>query len=192
MKKTIFVFVLIAFYLLSFAGERTPIKMKGESKFWFVSMKFKGSLNQIGPNMKVFMDEFFKQDLTPLGPPVSIMHNIPRLVKNEKELLWELGFIVKEGTRARKPLRAHTIKFPKTAKILHVGPYEKLGETYGKAVKLLKEKGHKTRPPIIHRYIDNPEQVKDRSKLRTEILIPIHTGKERVPIKKMKMKKKME
>ena len=186
MKKTLFVFVLIAIHLFAFAGEKAPIKMKGESTYWFVSMKFKGSLEQIGPNMKIFMDEFFKQGLIPIGPPVSILHNIPRFVKDEKELSWELGFMVKKGTKAKRPLRAHTIKFPKTAKILHVGPYEQLGETYAKAMKMLNEKGHNTRPPIINRYLDNPNNVEDKSQLRTEILIPIHPGKESIRIKKVK------
>jgi effector-binding domain-containing protein len=175
MKKISFVFILIAIHLVVFAGEKATIK--GESSFWFVSMKFKGSYGQIGEKMKVFIDEFFKQGLTPQGPPVSIFHNIPRLVKSEKELMWDLGFIVKKGTKAKRPLRAHTIKFPKTAKCLHVGPYEKLGETYKRMVEFLEKEGYKTKPPVINRYIDNPDKVKDKSKLKTEMLVGITKSK---------------
>jgi effector-binding domain-containing protein len=161
-------------YVFAFGGEKPAVK--GESKFWIVSMKFKGSLDQIGPNMKVFIDEFFKQGFTPKGPPISILHNIPGMV-NDRELLWELGFIVKKGTKVKKPLSAHTIKFPETASLMHVGPYEKLDETYKQLVKFVEKKGYKTRPPVINRYIDNPEKVKDASIRRTEVMVAVIKNK---------------
>jgi len=174
MKKTLFVIALIAMYVFAFAGEKPAIK--GESTFWIVSMKFKGNLEQIGPNMKVFIDEFFKQGLTPQGPPIGIFHNIPGMV-NERELVWDLGFIVEKGTKVKNPLIAHTINFPETITCMHVGPYEAMGETYKQLEKFAEENGYKTRPPVINRYIDNPDKVKDAAIRKTEMLVAVTKNK---------------
>lgn len=171
MKKVFFVFALIAIHLFVFAGEKAAIK--GTSNFMIVSMKFKGSYDQIQSNMQDFIKEFFNQGLEPAGPPVGIFHNIPGLVK-KSELKWEVGFPVKEDVKVRPPLKFHKLKFRKMISYKHIGPYKTVDESHEYLQKYMKGRGFKAKKnsPIIYRFLNNPPQV-DINKLKTEILIPL-------------------
>lgn len=170
MKKVIPAILVIAMCALMFGGGKEPA-INGSASFWFASMKFKGSFDQIGEKMNLFLDEFAKQGLKAEGPPVSIVHSCPRKVE-EKDLVWELGYPVKKGTKAKRPLTVHNVRIPQMATYLHVGPYEKLKETHEEIWESLQKQGYGRKTPVIHRYIDNPKEVEE-SKLRTEILIPV-------------------
>ncbi len=171
MKKIIISMVVIIFSLFVFA-EEAPV-FKGESSFWIASMKFTGSFKEMAAKMRIFLDEYFKQGLESPAPIVGIFHNVPRIIKDEKDLMWELGVPVEKGTKVKPPLKTHNVKFPETLAYVHVGPYEKLDEVHKELLSQADKKGYNISSPIIHRFLEYPPKVTNSSEFKTEILIPI-------------------
>ena len=57
--------------------------------------------------------------------------------------------------------------------MMHVGPYEKLGEAYAAMENYLKENGLESAGPPMEIYWSDPQEEKDTSKLQTELIWPI-------------------
>ena len=55
---------------------------------------------------------------------------------------------------------------------MHIGPYQKVGETYKKMVKFAKENNLALENESIEYYLNDPSTV-TKDKLETEVLIPI-------------------
>ena len=59
------------------------------------------------------------------------------------------------------------------ASMIHVGPYETIGDTYGLAMRRIGELGHAQAGPMWEVYWTDPAAEPDASRWRTEILIPV-------------------
>jgi effector-binding domain-containing protein len=71
------------------------------------------------------------------------------------------------------PLLKGEGKATKIAVYLHVGPYEKVGDAYGKVFEFIEKNGYKVAGPPMEKYLDmDPAAVKPEE-LRTEINIPV-------------------
>jgi AraC family transcriptional regulator len=178
MKKVVLIFtisVLFVFtgFLLSSEEQKTgptPV-IKDVAGFWYASMEFKGSYSQMEKNIGVYMNEFFKQGLIPGGPFLGVYYNNPNEVK-EEELKWAVGFPVPQDANVQAPLNKTEFKDLKAVVYLHIGPYEKMGESYDRVFKYIEDNGYRAVWPVYDRYLNNPQMVKPEE-LETEIIVPV-------------------
>ena len=99
------------------------------------------------------MQEFFKQNLMPAGNFFGMYLNSPGQVK-EEELQWRLGFPVPADAAVAAPLLKGECKATKIAVYLHVGPYDKVGDAYGKIFEFIEKSGYKAAGPTMEKYLD--------------------------------------
>lgn len=171
MKKTFLVLMLVFFLISVMAAGEQEVVIKDMEPFCYAAMDFKGSFTQMEKNIGIFMQEFFKQGLTPAGPVLGIYYNDPMQVK-EEDLQWAVGFPVAKDAEVAKPLKKVTTKFKKAAVYLHIGPYEQLDKAYMKIMKYINDKGYKMVMPTYDRYLNDPKTVKPEE-LKTETIVPV-------------------
>lgn len=170
MKKTLFVFVWIALWTVSLSGQEVVIQ--DTAPFTYAYLECSGSYQQIPAKIAIFMQEFFKQNLMPAGNFFGLYLNSPGQVK-EEELQWRLGFPIASEAAVAAPLQKSEFKFSKIAVYLYVGPYEKVGDAYGKIFAFIDQNGYKATGPTMEKYLDmNPEAVKPEER-KTEINLPV-------------------
>jgi AraC family transcriptional regulator len=170
MKKAIFlsIFLLAAPFILAQEG----VVIKDVNPFWYASMDFQGPFEQMPVKIGLFMQEFMKQKLPFGGNLFGIYFNSPAQVKPE-ELKWAIGIPVLKDSVVNAPLKKSEFLFKKIAVYIHVGPYEKVGESYNKVFKFVEEKGYEVAGPVFESYLDrDPSKVKPEE-LRTEIWVPV-------------------
>ncbi|MBC7364965.1 MAG: GyrI-like domain-containing protein, partial [Candidatus Aminicenantes bacterium] len=85
---------------------------------------------------------------------------------------WEVGFPINEQTIIQAPLSKKIWSFKTVAVAIHVGPYDKTGETILKMREWLEENGYVQNGPILERYLDPDPGNISSDKLRTEIWLP--------------------
>jgi DNA gyrase inhibitor GyrI len=170
MKKTIFASVFVTFMAALICGQEVVIQ--DTTPFTYAYLECGGSYQQIPAKIAVFMQEFFKQNLMPAGNFFGMYLNSPAQVK-EEQLQWRLGFPVAGESAVAAPLLKGECLAGKVAVYLYVGPYEKVGDAYGKIFEFMAKNGYKAAGPIIEKYLDmNPEAVKPEER-KTEINIPV-------------------
>lgn len=170
MKKTLFVFVWIALWTVSLSGQEVVIQ--DTAPFTYAYLECSGSYQQIPAKIAIFMQEFFKQNLMPAGNFFGLYLNSPGQVK-EEELQWRLGFPIAVDAAVAAPLQKGEFNFTKIAVYLYVGPYEKVGDAYGKIFAFIDQNGYKATGPTMEKYLDmNPEAVKPEER-KTEINLPV-------------------
>jgi len=173
MRKTVLMSMLVAACVgLAFGQE---VKILDSTPFSYAGLSCSGSYEQIAAKMGQFIQEFFKQKLTPAGAPFGLYLNSPEEVKTE-DLKWEIGFPVAKEAAVAEPLRKGEYGFRKVASAIHAGPYDKVSETYAKMLKFIAANGYRAAGPILERYLNNPMQVKPED-LKTEIIIPVEPVK---------------
>jgi effector-binding domain-containing protein len=112
------------------------------------------------------------QNIHPSGPLFGVYYNSPVVAKPE-ELVWEIGFPVTAQAVPEAPLVKKVWEYKEVARAIHVGPYEKAGDTIMKLGEWIASQGYTPDGPVFERYLDmNPNQT-DPAKLRTEIWIPV-------------------
>ena len=170
MKKIIFACILIAMQAVWVTGQE--VQIKDSTPFTYAYLECQGSYQQIPAKIGLFMQEFFKQNLMPAGNFFGLYLNSPGQVK-EEELQWRLGFPIASEAVVAAPLQKGEFNFTKIAAYLYVGPYEKVGDTYGKIFQFIDQNGFKAAGPTMEKYLDmNPEAVKPEER-KTEINLPI-------------------
>ena len=170
MKKTIFSCILIAVLTVALSGQEVVIQ--DTAPFTYAYLECQGSYQQIPAKIGLFMQEFFKQNLFPTGNFFGLYLNSPGQVK-EEELQWRLGFPIASAAAVAAPLQKDEFNFTKIAVCLYVGPYEKVGDAYGKIFQFIDQNGFKATGPTMEKYLDmNPEAVKPEER-KTEINIPV-------------------
>lgn len=170
MKKTIW--TLIAIAVLTGLLQAQEIVIKDATPFSYAYIEGKGSYAQIPGKVGEFMGIFFKQGLMPAGNFFGMYLNSPGEVK-EEELLWRLGFPIVADAVVAAPLLKGECQAAQIAVYLYVGPYEKVGDAYGKIFAFIEAQGFMIAGPVMEQYLDqNPDAVKPEA-LRTEIHVPV-------------------
>lgn len=170
MKKIIFAFILIAAQAAWVSGQ--DVQIKDSTPFTYAYLECRGSYQQIPAKIGLFMQEFFKQKLMPIGNFFGTYLNSPGEIK-EEDLLWRLGFPIAGEETVAAPLQKGKCQATKIAVYLYVGPYEKVAEAYAKIFEFIEKNGYKQAGPIMENYLDmNPDAVKPED-LRTEINLPV-------------------
>jgi len=170
MKKTLFTFVLIVLWVMSLNGQE--IVIQDTVPFTYAYLECRGSYAQIPARIGVFMPEFFKQNLMPVGNFFGMYLNAPGQVK-EEELQWRLGFPVAADSAVTAPLAKGECKATKIAVYLHVGPYDKVGDAYAKIFEFIGKNGYKAAGPPMEKYLDMDPMAVKPEELRTEINVPV-------------------
>ncbi len=170
MKKTLLALILLSLWICSLNAQE--IVIQDTTPFTYAYLECKGSYEQIPAKIGEFMPEFFKQNLMPAGNFFGMYLNAPGQVK-EEELLWRLGFPVAADSAVAAPLQKGECQATKIAVFLYVGPYEKVGDAYGKISAFIEQNGYKPAGPTMEKYLDmDPSAVKPEE-LKTEINLPV-------------------
>jgi len=170
MKKMILsVLVVLAGAALCFGQD---VQIQGQSPITYAGLECTGSYSQISAKIGDFMGAFFGQGLAPAGGVFTIYFNGPGPGVSEADLKWVIGMPISPASSPAAPLVKGEYNYPKVAFCLHVGPYEKVGETYAKITAYIDQNGWKSAGPAMETYLDNPQEVAPE-KLRTEIIIPV-------------------
>lgn len=139
--------------------------------FAYVCIPHQGPFTAIEEVIGALMAASQSQNIHPTGPLFGVFYNSPSEVKPE-ELVWEIGFPVTPQAVPESPLVKKVWDNKEVARAIHVGPYEKTGDTIMRLGEWIASQGYKPDGPVFERYLDmNPNQ--DPSKLRTEVWIPV-------------------
>jgi effector-binding domain-containing protein len=140
--------------------------------FAYVCIAHQGPYTAIEEVIRVLMTTSQSQNIHPAGLMFGVYYNSPSEVKPE-ELIWEIGFPVTAQAVPEAPLVKKVWENKEVARAVHVGPYEKTGDTLMRLGEWLASQGYKPDGPVFERYLDmNPNQT-DPAKLRTEVWIPV-------------------
>ncbi len=139
--------------------------------FTYCCVEHKGAFTDMDNVIGRLMQAVESQKIIARGPLVGVYYDSPDDVKPE-ELRWELGFSVAEQAEPAAPLVKKVWDKTPVAVAVHVGPYEKTGETIYKLLQWMVSRRYLQDGPILERYLDKDPRLVDPSKLRTEIWIP--------------------
>ncbi len=177
MKRMFIVFVLLTallfavqLFALGMEEKNEPV-IKEFDGFIYCCMEFTGPYSNMEKEIKVFMEEFFKQGMMPMDSAMSAYFNSPEMVK-EEDLKWAFGFLVPEGTKVKEPLKIIEVEKQTACVYLHNGPYKNLPKSYDLIFKFIEKQGYKTVYPVYDKYLNNPMQVKPEE-LKTEVIVPV-------------------
>lgn len=170
MKKI--VFLLIVFLSMFMVQAEEKVEILDVEPFGYVCMEFQGSHMQISQKIPVLFKEIQKQKISSKikGRLFCIYFESPSPGGEPK---WALAFRILKGTSVQSPLKISEYKYKKIARIIHVGPYESVGNSYNKIFPYIEEKGFERSGPALSVWLDdNPDKIKPE-KYRTEIIVPI-------------------
>lgn len=183
MTKTAPLTVVLALTILSPAaalpssaaasGQDVAVSVKEVEPFPYVAVLHKGPYADMATVVGQLISAMQAQGLFAQirGPMVGVYHNSPADTPPE-ELFWEVGYVVTAQTVPQLPLVKKVWEHTTAAAALHIGPYEKLGETLAKIMAWIAANGWEVAGPVLERYLDmNPMAVKPEDR-RTEVLIP--------------------
>jgi effector-binding domain-containing protein len=139
-----------------------------------LSVRTRTSLAQIADLMGAAFGEMFgylfQAGAQPAGPPCSIYHD-PEF--REDDLDVEICVPVDRPLPPQGRVQMSELPGGTVAYTLHVGPYDGVGPAYQAVTTWIQEHGHETAGPPRETYLNGPDEVKDPSEYRTEIIWPI-------------------
>lgn len=147
------------------------VLIKDQRAFFYAYLECTGPYSQMQAKIAEFMEEYFSQNLGPFTGLITLYLNAPGQVP-EAGLKWRIGVPISKEAQPAAPLQKDVFDHPQVAFALHVGPYEKIGETYAKISAFIDQNGWRISGPSMEMYLDNPEET-PAEKLRTEISIPV-------------------
>ena len=170
MKKPIGLILGLAACFLWAWGEEVTIQ--DNTPFAYAYLEGTGPYNQISAKIGRFMEEITKQRIMSDGNPFGLYLNSPQNVKSEAELKWLVGISIPKDAKPAAPLLKGEYSFPKVARYLYTGPYERSGEALAKIMQYIGANGYRVAGPVMEMYWNDPLTVKPEQ-LMTEILVPV-------------------
>ncbi len=155
------------------AAGKPAVTLRNIGPFTYCSIAHKGPYADIGTVIGQLISAMQAQALFPQirGTMIGVYYNSPADTK-PAELSWEIGFIISDQAAPQAPLDKKTWKHTTVATALHVGPYEKLGETTAAIIAWLTAAGYEVDGPFLESYLDRDPMSVKPEKRRTEISIP--------------------
>jgi effector-binding domain-containing protein len=161
-----------AYFSSTIASQDISASIKEIEPFAYCCLEHEGIFSDMPEVIGRLMENMREQNIAPQGGIIAVYRNSPDQVEPEA-LSWEVGFPVMEQAFVQLPLLKKTWEYTSVAETMHIGPYEKTGETIVKLTEWLGSKGYETSGPILETYFDmNPDEI-DPAKLRTQIWIPV-------------------
>ncbi len=103
----------------------------------------------------------------PMGPPYALYYNM-----DMSALDIEIGFPVRDSLEGNDRIQPASLPAGKAAMALHVGPYEKIEETYNALAAFVKERHLTPKTFSYEFYLNDPRETKPED-LKTEIYFPL-------------------
>ena len=103
-----------------------------------------------------------------VGPPFALYHSW-----GDKETDMEVGFPVAPGAAGEGRIRPMALPGGRVVTGLHVGPYDKLVDTYTAMDAWMKAHGHTPASRMWETYLSDPQVEKDPAKWMTRMYWPI-------------------
>ena len=123
---------------------------------------------EIGRIFEDLMAFLGKNKIVVAGPPFSLYHNY-----DDEKTDMEVGFPVSHTHKSEGRVKPCTLPGGKVVTATHIGPYDKVVDTYMEMQKWIGEKGYKPKKIMWECYLNGPNTVKDPSEYITEIFWPI-------------------
>ncbi len=124
--------------------------------------------NAMGPLFGEVSSYLHKKGAIPAGEPFTIYHKV-----EADQIDMECGMPVASPTEGEGRIAAGELPGGRAATVTHLGPYDKLGDTYAVLTAWVQEKGYKPAGSMWEVYFTDPTQEPDTSKWRTDIFQPI-------------------
>ncbi|HSA35948.1 MAG TPA: GyrI-like domain-containing protein [Methanomassiliicoccales archaeon] len=148
----------------------TSIEMVNTKETTAIAIRKKVKVSEIPAVMGSMFGELYPhlgKDVRCAGPPFALYHSW------EGEMMdMEVGFpIVGKGVEAGN---VRTIKLPavRAAMAMHIGPYDKLMDTYNEMMGWMKVNGHQPASFMWEEYLNSPQEVPP-SQLMTRLYWPV-------------------
>ncbi len=135
-----------------------------------------GRYEEIGPMIKELSSFIEREKITVIGPPAYICHEeslkAVHAAAEAGNADIEVAFPFEGEGKGRGDISAYELPGGKMARIIHMGPYRELPETYQELFKWLGDNHLTITGPVREVYINNPETTEE-DLLVTWIYAPI-------------------
>ena len=135
------------------------------------AIKMTRPVTQIGPAMGEAFPKIYhavvSSGVEPAGMPLARYYDF-----GETETTFECAIPVPEPFTGDGEVEPSTVGGGEAAFALHVGPYDKLGETWSEIMAWLAEQGRLPSGPTWEIYVDDPQET-DPDKMKTELYVPL-------------------
>jgi effector-binding domain-containing protein len=112
-----------------------------------------------------FIDE---RHISVVGPPFACYHSW-----NDKETEMEVGLPVGPGAAGEGRIQLMSLPGGRVVTGMHIGPYDKLAESYNTMSEWMKAHGHTPANKMWEAYLTDPNVEKDQAKHVTEMFWPV-------------------
>ncbi len=128
-------------------------------------------VTQIGPAMGEAFPKIYhaviSAGIEPAGMPLARYFDF-----GEEETTFECAIPVAEAFRPTDEVQASSVGGGEAAFCIHVGPYETIGQTWGRVMAWVAEQGRVPAGPTWEVYVDDPQDV-EPDQLKTELYVPL-------------------
>lgn len=135
------------------------------------SIAKKGPYTEVGKTIGELMTWVVAKKIMPKGNPFGLYFDEPGKVPPES-MRYEICLPVSKEIKSDKVIKIKELPEMEVVSTIYMGPYEKVGSTYGKLMTWITEKGYVVSGPAREIYISNPSSTPAES-LKTEIQFPI-------------------
>ncbi len=135
-------------------------------------LRGKSSVQNIGQDMGSMYDKIYgyigTKAIKPIGPPIALYFSEPGPE-------WKIGAAVPvpEDAVGQGAIESTTLPGGKMVSAMHIGPYEKLKESWNALSDWLQKSKYYPSGPAREVYILGPPDESDPAKFRTELLWPV-------------------
>jgi len=137
-----------------------------------LAIREKLSFAEIPGKMPGIFDEIYrsitKHNITIVGAPFAFYHSW-----DDKETEMEVGFPVAPGSAGEGRIRPTTLPGGRVVTGTHIGPYDKLVDSYNAMTAWMKERGYEPAKSMWETYMTDPDVEKDQAKHVTEMFWPV-------------------
>ena len=178
--KKIYIFFIAAFLLstlfsnLSAANsiQDLDVEVKTVQSFAYCCIHQVGPFTEIENVINQIYPVMQSQNISPGGAMIGVYYSDPQTVAPE-DMEWEIGFPCSAQVSPLKPLEKKIWTFELVASAIHMGPYEKAGETYIKIFEWIEANGYEMVGPMLEKYLSMPSADADPAELRAELWVPV-------------------
>ncbi len=149
----------------------TDFEFRQTTKQHTAAIKMTRPVAQIGPAMGEAFPKIYhavvSAGVEPTGMPLARYFDF-----GEQETTFECAIPVPGPFTATAEVEASSVGGGEAAFVMHVGPYQTIGESWQKLMAWIAEQGRAPAGPTWEVYIDDPQEVAPEQ-LKTELYIPV-------------------
>lgn len=175
--------LFVMLFIFTACGTKKPVEKPPATSFSAVvetiDSMYVASLAKIGPYRSAgaafgeLMTWLGKNKVVPTGMPYGVYYDDPAKV-NPDSTKYEVCVPVPAATKGDKIVKILDLEPVLVATAIHVGPYDRVGETYGKLMAWISANKYVQSGAPREYYLNDPAKVPAES-LQTKIAIPVTT-----------------